>query len=104
MTATPVVLVDVYNCKHVLLPLPQDLWAHKALATQAKTQATCQLPISTPSSPEAQLQGLPGANLHKRVHLDATPTHGPFCHPIAKAPHLDQQTGTNSQILLPSRS
>ena len=49
MTATPVVLVDVYACKHVLLPLPQDIWAHKVLATQAKTQATCQLPISTSS-------------------------------------------------------
>ena len=40
MTATPVVLVDVYSCKHVFLPLPQDLWTHKVLATQAKTQAT----------------------------------------------------------------
>ena len=49
MTAAPVVLVDLYNCKHVLLPLPQDLQAYKALATQAKTQATCQLPVSTPS-------------------------------------------------------
>ena len=85
MTATPVVLVDLYNCKHVLLPLPQDLRAHKTLATQAKTQATCQLPVSTPSPPEAQSQSLPGANLRKRVHLDATPTHGVFCHPVAKA-------------------
>ena len=54
MTATPVVLVDVYNGKHVLLPFPQDLRAHKALVTQAKTQATCPLPISTPSRQEAQ--------------------------------------------------
>ena len=67
MTATPVVLVDLYNSKHVLLPLPQDLRAHKALATQAKTQATCQLPVSTPSPPEAQSQSLPGANLRKHV-------------------------------------
>ena len=49
MTATPVVLVDIYNCKHALLPLPQDLRAPKVLATQAKTQATRQLPVSTSS-------------------------------------------------------
>ena len=104
MTATPVVLVDVYSCKPVFLPLPQDLRAHKVLATQATTQATRQLPFSTPSPPEAQSQSLPGANLRKRVHLDATPTHGPFCYPVAKANHLDQHTGTKSQILLPSRS
>ena len=104
MTATPVVLVDIYNCKHALLPLPQDLRAPKALATQAKTQATRQLPVSTSSPPEAQSQSLPGTNLRKRVHLDATPTHGPFSHPVAKTPHLDQQTGTKSQIFLPSRS
>ena len=109
MTATPVVLVDVYNCKHVFLPLPQDLRAHRALATQAKTQATRQRPVSTPSPPpppprEAQSESVPGANLRKRVHLDAMPTHGPFCHPVAKATHVDQQTGTKPQILLPSRS
>ena len=100
MTATAVVLLDVYSCKHVFLPLPQDLWTHKVLATQA----TRQLPVSTPSPPEAQSQSLPGANLRKCVHLDATPTHGPFCYPVAKAPHLDQHMGTKSKILLPSRS
>ena len=51
MTASPVVLGDVYACKHVLLPLPQDIRAHKVSATQAKTQAKSQLPISTSSSP-----------------------------------------------------
>ena len=100
MTATPVVLVDVYNGKHVLLPFSQDLRAHKA---QAKTQATHQLPVSTSSPPEAQSQSLPGANLRKCVHLDTTPTHGPFCHPVTKVTHMDQQTGTTPQILLPSR-
>ena len=45
MTASPVVLVDVYACKHVLLPLPQDIGAHKVLVTQAKTQATCNYPF-----------------------------------------------------------
>ena len=104
MTATPVVLVDVYACKHVLLPLPQDIWAHKVLATQAKTQATCQLPISTSSPPEAQSPSLARVKLCKRVHLDPTPTHGPFCHPIAKVPYLDPQTGAKSQILCPSGS
>ena len=49
MTTSPVVLVDVYTCKHVLLPLPQDIWAHKVSATQAKTQATSQRPVSTSS-------------------------------------------------------
>ena len=58
MTAPPVVL-DVYTCKHVLLPLPQDIRAHKVSATQAKTQATSQLPVSTSSPPEAQSQSLP---------------------------------------------
>ena len=104
MTASPVVLVDVCACKHVLLPLPQDIRAHKVLATQAKTQATCQLPVSTSSPPEAQSLSLPGANLRKHVHLDPAPTHGPFRHPIAKAPYLDPQTGAKSQILHPSGS
>ena len=104
MTSTPVGLVDVYACKHVLLPLPQDIRAHKVLVTQAKTQATCQLPVSTSPPPEAQSPSLPGANLRKCVHLDPTPTHGPFRYPIAKAPHLDHQTGAKSQILHPSGS
>ena len=51
MTATPVVLVDVYSCKHAFLPLPQDLRTHQVLATQATTQATRQLPVSTSSPP-----------------------------------------------------
>ena len=38
MTATPVVLVDVYNGKHVLLPFPQDLRAHKALVTEFQSK------------------------------------------------------------------
>ena len=65
MTATPVVLVDVYNGKHVFLPFPQDLRAHETLATQPKTPATHQLPVSTssPPPPETQSQSLPGANL-----------------------------------------
>ena len=104
MTATPVVLVDIYNCKHVHIPIPEDLRAHKVLATQANTQSTLQLPVLKPSPPEAQSKSLPGANLHKRVHLDATPTHGPFRHSVAKATHLDQQTGTKLQIFLHSRS
>ena len=55
MTASPVVLVDVYAGKHVL-PLPQDIRAHKVLATQAKTQPTCQLPVltSSPQTPNCQ--------------------------------------------------
>ena len=108
MTTSPVVLVDVYTCKHVLLPLPQDIRAHKVLATQAKAQATSQLPISTspppPPPPEAQPQSLPRANLRQRVPLDPAPTHGPLRHPIAKAPYLDHQTGAESQILHPSWS
>ena len=103
MTAPPVVLVDVYSSKHYFIPLPQDIWAHMASATQERTQATCQLPVSTSSPPEAQSQSLPGVNLHKRVHLDATPTYGPFCNPVTKATHMDQQTDTTRQILLPSR-
>ena len=103
MTTTPVVLVDVYNSKNVLLPFPQDLRAHKARATQAKTQATHQLRISTSSPPEAQSQSLPGANLRKRVHLDTTSTYGPFCNPVTKATHMDQQTGMTRQILLSAR-
>ena len=60
MTATPVVLVDVYACKHVLLPLPQDIRAHKVLATQAKTQATCQSPVSTSSPRKPNRRASPG--------------------------------------------
>ena len=104
MTTSPVVLVDVYTCKHVLSPLPQNIQAHKVSATQAKTQATSQLPVSTLSPPEAQSQTLPGANLCQRVHLDSAPTHGHLCHPIAKAPYLDHQTGVEPQILHPSGS
>ena len=57
MTHSPLVLVYVYACKHVLSPLPQHIWAHKVLATQANTQANTQaksqLPVltSTPSPP-----------------------------------------------------
>ena len=100
MTTPPVVLVYVYTCKHIFLPLPQDLRAHKVLATQAKTQATGQPPISTPSPPEAQSKDLPGANLCQRVYLDSTPTQGPFCYPIAKASHLDYQTCPKSEFFL----
>ena len=103
MTTPPVVLVDVYNGKHVLLPFPQDLQAHEALVTQVKTQATHQLPVSTSSSPEAQSQSLPRENLRKRVHLDTTPTYGPFRNQVTKATHMDQKTGTTRQILLPAR-
>ena len=103
MTATPVVLVDIYNGKCVFLPFPQDLWAHETLATQVKTPATHQRSFLTSSPPEAQSQDLPGANLCKRVHLDTTPTYGPFCNPVTKATHMDQQTGTTRQILLPFR-
>ena len=104
MTTSPVVLVDVYACKPILSPLPQDIWAHKVSATQAKTQATSQLPVSTSSPPEAQSQSPPGVNLRQRVHLDSAPTHGPLGHPIAKAPYLDHQTGVEPQILHPSGS
>ena len=44
------------------------------------------------------MQSLPGANLCKRVHLDPTPTHGPFRYPVAKVPHLDHQTGAKSGV------
>ena len=60
MTATPVVLVDAHNGKHVLLPFPQDLQAHKALATQAKTQATHQLPVSMSSPRKPNRRASPG--------------------------------------------
>ena len=60
MTATPMVLVDVYACKHVFLPPPQDLWAHQVPATQAKTQTTCQLPVSTPSPQKPNRRASPG--------------------------------------------
>ena len=60
MTATPVVLVGIYACKLVFRPLPQDLRAHKVLATQAKTQATCQLPVSTPSPRKPNRRASPG--------------------------------------------
>ena len=103
MTATPVVLVDVYNGKHVFLPFPQDLRAHETLATQPKTQATHQLPVPTSSPPEAQSKSLPGENLRKCVHLDTTPTYGPFRNSVTKATHMDQQTGTPRQILPPPR-
>ena len=103
MTATAVVLVDVYNGKRVFLPFPQDLRAHETLATKPKTQATHQLPVSTSSPPEAQSQSLPGANLRRRVHLDTTSTYGPFGNPVTKVTHVDQQTGTPRQILSPPR-
>ena len=53
MTHSPVVLVYVYTCKHVLSPVPQDIWAHEVSATQASTPATSQLPVltSTPRKP-----------------------------------------------------
>ena len=104
MTTSSVVLVYVYTCKHVLVPLPQDIQAHKVSATQAKTQATSQLPVLTSSPPEAQPQSLPEANLRQRVPLDPAPTHGPLLHPISKAAYLDHQTRVESQILHPSRS
>ena len=104
MTALPVVLVEIHSGEHHFTPLPQDIRAPTASATQAKTQATCQPPVSTSSPPEAQSKSLPRANLRKRVHLDATSTYGPFCNPVTKATHMDQQTGTTHQILLPSRS
>ena len=100
MTATPVVLVGVYYCTHHFTPLPQDIQTPAASATQPKTQAT---PFRRRPPPEAQSQSLPGANLRKRVYLDTTPSYGPFSHPVAKATHMDQQTGTTRQILLPPR-
>ena len=60
MTTSPVVSVYVYTCKHVLSPLPQDIWAHKVLATQAKTQATSQLPVSTSPPPPPHPTPPPG--------------------------------------------
>ena len=51
MTHSPVDLVYVYTCKHLLPPLPQDTWAHKVSAIQASTQATSHLPISTSPPP-----------------------------------------------------
>ena len=76
MTASPVVLVDIYPCKHVLSPLPQDIQAHKESVTQAEIQATSQLPVSTssppppppPPPPEAKSPSLPGANLRQHMH------------------------------------
>ena len=110
MTTSSVVLVYVYTRKHVLVPLPQDIQAHKVSVTQAKTQPTSQLPVLTspppppPPPPEAKPQSLPEANLRQRVPLDPAPTHGPLLHPFAKAAYLDHQTGVESQILHPSRS
>ena len=51
MTHSPVVLVYVYACKHVLPPFPQDIWADNVLAIQAVTKATSHLPISTSTLP-----------------------------------------------------
>ena len=101
MTHSPVVLVYVYACKHVLSPLPQDIRAHEVSSTQANTPATSHLPVSTSTPREAQSQSLPGANLCRCVHLDPAPSYGPLCHPIAKAPYLDHQTGVEPQILHP---
>ena len=104
MTAAPVILVGVYNGKHVFLPFPQDLLAHETLATQPKTQAEHQLPVLTSSRPpEVQSQSLPWENLRKGVHLDTTPTSGPFHNPVTKMTHMDQRMGTTRQILLPPR-
>ena len=63
MTASPVVLVDVHSCEPHFTPLPQDIQTPTASAIQAKTQAIRQPPVSTSSPPEAQSQGLPGANV-----------------------------------------
>ena len=51
MTALPVVLVDIHSGEHHFTPLPQDIRAPTASATQAKTQATCQPPVSTSPPP-----------------------------------------------------
>ena len=104
MTTPPVVLVDVYSSERHFIPLPQDIRAHVASAIQTKTQAIRQPSVSTSSPPEAQLQYLSGANLRQRVYLAPTPPHGAVCYPIAKASHLDQQTGTKSPILCTSWS
>ena len=37
MTHSPVVLVYVYDCKHVSSPLAQDIWAHEVCVIPAKT-------------------------------------------------------------------
>ena len=63
MTPPPVVLVGVYSREHHFTPLPQDIRTPTASATQAKTQAIRQSPISSSSPPEAQSQSLPGANI-----------------------------------------
>ena len=60
MTTSPVVLVDVYTCKHVLSPLPQNIQARKVSATQAKTQATSQLPVLTLSPQKPNRRPSPG--------------------------------------------
>ena len=89
MTSTPVDLVDIHSSKHHVIPLPQDIRASTESAIQAKTQAIRQSPVSTSSSPDAQSQDLPGANLCQRMHLPPTPPHGAVCYPITKASHLD---------------
>ena len=60
MTATPVVLVGVYYCKHHRTPLPQDIRTSAASATQPKTQATHQLPVPTSSPRKPNRRASPG--------------------------------------------
>ena len=57
-------------------------------------------PPPPPPHPQAQSQSLPGANLRKRVHLDTMPTYCPFCNPVIKATHMDQQTGNHAKFFL----
>ena len=59
MTAIPVVLVDIHFGEHHFTPLPQDTWAPTASATQAKTQAICQPPVSTSSPPGSPIEEPP---------------------------------------------
>ena len=60
MTAPPVVLVGVYSRKHHFTPLPQDIRTLTASATQPKTQATHQLPVSTSSPRKLNHRASPG--------------------------------------------
>ena len=64
MTHSPVVVVHVYTCKHVLPRLPQDIWAHKVSAiqasTQASTQATSHLPVATSTPRKPNCRASPG--------------------------------------------
>ena len=52
MTHSPVVLVYIYDCKHVSSPLPKDIWAHEVCAIRAKTPSKNLPSISMTTPPQ----------------------------------------------------